>query len=50
MEREIVDTFNISDVLAWCVLGHIDVSDAISNDPQYEKLIGLSFQSLAGIF
>lgn len=49
-EKDVVDAFGIADILARSVLCHIDISDEISHDPRTKdkKLIGLSFQSLAG--
>jgi ethanolamine ammonia-lyase large subunit len=49
VEKEILETLGIIDHVAWCCLGHIDISEEISTNPKYEKdLIGLSFQSIAG--
>lgn len=50
LEKEIVTTFKLQNVLAWSVLGHIDISDAIASQAKNrnDNLIGLSFQSLAG--
>lgn len=44
--KDIVDTFQLGDVIPWCVLAHIDVQAEVSEN--YPATVATMFQSLAG--
>jgi ethanolamine ammonia-lyase large subunit len=44
--QDIVETFELADVIPWSVLAHIDVQAAVA--AQHPGLVALTFQSLAG--
>jgi ethanolamine ammonia-lyase large subunit len=44
--RDVVDTFNLQDVIPWCVLAHIDVQAEVGRG--YPGAVAVLFQSLAG--
>lgn len=44
--KDVVDTFQLGDVIPWCVLAHIDVQAEVSEN--YPATVATMFQSLAG--
>jgi ethanolamine ammonia-lyase large subunit len=44
--KDIIETFDLADVIPWCVLAHIDVQAAVA--AQHPGSVALTFQSLAG--
>jgi ethanolamine ammonia-lyase large subunit len=44
--KDIVDTFQLGDIIPWCVLAHIDVQAEVSDN--YPATVATMFQSLAG--
>jgi len=44
--KDVVETFNLQDVIPWCVLSHIDVQAAVNK--KYPGSVAIVFQSLAG--
>jgi ethanolamine ammonia-lyase large subunit len=44
--KDVVDTFNLQDVVPWCVLSHIDVQSEVER--KYPGTVETMFQSLAG--
>ena len=44
--KDIIETFDLADVIPWSVLAHIDVQAAVA--AQHPGLVALTFQSLAG--
>ena len=44
--KDIVDTFQLNDIIPWCVLSHIDVQAEVSR--RYPGSVATMFQSLAG--
>ncbi|WP_019280043.1 ethanolamine ammonia-lyase [Rhizobium grahamii] len=44
--KDVVDTFQLGDVIPWCVLSHIDVQAEVAEN--YPATVATMFQSLAG--
>ncbi|MGB8717994.1 MAG: ethanolamine ammonia-lyase subunit EutB, partial [Desulfobacterales bacterium] len=44
--KDVVDTFQLNDIIPWCVLSHIDVQDEVRRQDQGS--VATMFQSLAG--
>ena len=44
--KDVIDTFELTDTIPWCVLSHIDVQAEVSE--QYPGSVATMFQSLAG--
>jgi ethanolamine ammonia-lyase large subunit len=44
--RDVIETFNLQDVLPWCVLAHIDLQAEVN--AKYPGTVATMFQSLAG--